>query len=289
MHTNLLTLQKGLYYTTIFCLACCSILTNVSCVKKKLYKTELSNRQLAEAREKVLYAELTDRKAEAARMVINIGDLNKTVGRQESEIAELRGRIVQLSTNANKTTTSLLDEKAALEKTLNEKTAILKEKENELAKIKAAETAFNNKLSDLSKLLSTKLSAAEGITVTIVEHHVVLTLPDKLLFEPTGVNISTTGKTTLDSLAKILIEQPGLPAQIITYTDNQLPKNNKTLTDTWDWSLRRASTVARTLITDYGVNANQLSPTGRGEFFPVATNETSEGRLQNRRTEIVFF
>lgn len=289
MLTNLQTQRKRLYCITVYCLACCCALMNVSCVKKKLYKTEVSNRQLAEAREKVLYAELTDRKAEAARLVTNVGDLNKTIGRQESEIAELRSRIVQLSNNANKTTTSLLDEKAALEKSLNEKTAVLKEKESELAKIKAAETAFNNKLSDLSKLLSAKLSAAEGVTVNIVEHHVILTLPDKLLFESTGVNISATGKTTLDSLAKILIEQPGLPAQIITHTDNQLPKNNKNLTDTWDWSLRRASTIARTLITDYGVNANQLSPTGRGEFYPVATNETPEGRLQNRRTEIVFF
>jgi chemotaxis protein MotB len=109
-----------------------------------------------------------------------------------------------------------------------------------------------------------------------------------LLFENTGVNLNTSGKIILDSLSKVLTNQPGLETQIITYTDNQLPKNNKSLVDTWDWSLKRATILTRTLISDYSVNANQLSPIGRGEFYPIATNETPEGRQQNRRTEIVF-
>ena len=267
---------------------CMVVLSCTACVKKKVYKTELTNRQLSEAREKVLISELTDRKTEAEKMIKSIGDLNKTVGKQEGDIAELQGRIVQLSKNANQTTTSLLDEKNTLEKNLKEKTKVLFEKEALIERISDTQKERIAILSDLNTLITSKFSPLEGVTIATVNDYLLMTIPDKLLFENTGININTTGKTLLDSLSKVLTNQPGLETQIIAYTDNQLPKNNKSLVDTWDWSLRRATILTRTLISDYGVNANQLSPIGRGEFYPLATNETPEGRQQNRRTEIIF-
>jgi chemotaxis protein MotB len=269
-------------------MTCMIVLSCAACVKKKVYKTELTNRQLAEAREKVLISELTDRKTEAEKMIKRIGDLNKTVGKQEGDIAELQGRIVQLSKNANQTTTSLLDEKSTLEKKLKDKTKVLFEKEAIIERITDTQKERNAILSDLNTLITSKFISFDGVVITTVNDYLVMTIPDKLLFENTGVNINATGKLLLDSLSKVLTVQPGLETQIITYTDNQLPKNNKSLVDTWDWSLRRATIVTRTLISDYSVNANQLSPIGRGEFYPLATNETPEGRQQNRRTEIAF-
>jgi chemotaxis protein MotB len=269
-------------------LTCMVALSCAACVKKKVYKTELTNRQLSEAREKVLVSELTDRKTEAEKMIKSIGDLNKTIGKQEGDIAELRSRIVQLSNSANQTTSSLLDEKNTLEKNLKEKTKVLLEREAIIERITDTQKERNAVLSDLNILITSKFIPLEGVVIATVNDYLVMTIPDKSIFENTGVNINTTGKTLLDSLSKVLINQPGLETQIIAYTDNQLPKNNKSLVDTWDWSLKRATTLTRTLIADYGVNANQLSPIGRGEFYPVATNETPEGRQQNRRTEIVF-
>lgn len=269
-------------------MTCIVVLSCPACVKKKVYKTELTNRQLSEAREKVLISELTDRKTEAEKMIKSIGDLNKTVGKQEGDIAELQGRIVQLSKNANQTTTSLLDEKNALEKNLKEKTKVLLEKTAIIERILDTQKERDAILSDLNILISSKFNTLEGVVIATVNDYLVMTIPDNLLFENTGVNLNTSGKTILDSLSKVLTNQPGLETQIITYTDNQLPKNNKSLVDTWDWSLKRATILTRTLISDYGVNANQLSPIGRGEFYPIATNETPEGRQQNRRSEIVF-
>lgn len=267
---------------------CMVVFSCTACVKKKVYKTELTNRQLSEAREKVLISELTDRKTEAEKMIKSIGDLNKTVGKQEGDIAELRGRIVQLSNSANQTTTSLLDEKNTLEKNLKEKTKVLIEKEALIERISDTQKERIAILSDLNTLVTAKFISFEGVTIATVNDYLLMTIPDKLLFENTGININPTGKILLDSLSKVLTNQPGLETQIITYTDNQLPKNNKSLVDTWDWSLKRATILTRSLITDYGVNANQLSPIGRGEFYPLATNETPEGRQQNRRTEIIF-
>ncbi len=269
-------------------MACMVVLSCTACVKKKVYKTELTNRQLSEAREKVLISELTDRKTEAEKMIKSIGDLNKTVGKQEGDIAELQGRIVQLSNSANQTTSGLLDEKNTLEKNLKEKTKVLFEKEAIIERISDTQKERNAILSDLNTLITSKFSPFEDVTIATVNDYLLMTIPDKLLFENTGTNINATGKMLLDSLSKVLTNQPGLETQIITYTDNQLPKNNKSLVDTWDWSLKRATILTRSLISDYGVNANQLSPIGRGEFYPLATNETPEGRQQNRRTEIIF-
>ncbi|MEY3239903.1 MAG: hypothetical protein RIR11_1341 [Bacteroidota bacterium] len=282
------TLKSDLSNMRLLFVTCIVVLSCSACVKKKIYKTELTNRQLSEAREKVLISELTDRKTEAEKMIKSIGDLNKTVGKQEGDIAELQGRIVQLSKNANQTTTSLLDEKNALEKNLKEKTKVLLEKTAIIERILDTQKERDAILSDLNTLIASKFSTLEGVVIATVNDYLVMTIPDKLLFENTGVNLNTSGKIILDSLSKVLTNQPGLETQIITYTDNQLPKNNKSLVDTWDWSLKRATILTRTLISDYSVNANQLSPIGRGEFYPIATNETPEGRQQNRRTEIVF-
>jgi chemotaxis protein MotB len=47
--------------------------------------------------------------------------------------------------------------------------------------------------------------------------------------------------------------------------------------------------VTRLLIRDFNINANQLTPVGKGEYYPVASNETSEGRQRNRRTVLVIY
>ncbi|MEI6410943.1 MAG: OmpA family protein, partial [Bacteroidota bacterium] len=128
----------------------------------------------------------------------------------------------------------------------------------------------------------------EGASIAIEDETVQLTLPDKSLFETTGLNVSAAGKNLLTPLANFLAERPELDIDVVAYTDNVLPKDNKSLKDTWDWSLQRATNIVRLLIREYNVNANQLTPVGRGEFYPVTSNETADGRQQNRRTVVVF-
>jgi chemotaxis protein MotB len=89
-------------------------------------------------------------------------------------------------------------------------------------------------------------------------------------------------------LAEYLAARPSLDVDLVAYTDNSLPTKEKSLKDTWDWSLQRATNLVRILIRDFNTNANQLTPVGRGEFYPVTSNETPEGRAKNRRTVVVF-
>ncbi|MEZ4919872.1 MAG: OmpA family protein [Saprospiraceae bacterium] len=81
--------------------------------------------------------------------------------------------------------------------------------------------------------------------------------------------------------------RPEINVLIEAHTDNKLPKS-KTIEDSWDWSQQRATNILRILVTEYNVNANQLTPVGKGEFYPITSNETAEGRQANRRTTFVL-
>ncbi len=91
-------------------------------------------------------------------------------------------------------------------------------------------------------------------------------------------------------MGEFLATRPGIQTMVVAHTDNTFPKEKGfTIRDSRDWSLLRANVVGRVLSREFNVNDNQLSFAGRGEFFPVASNETPEGRAENRRTEIFFY
>lgn len=66
-----------------------------------------------------------------------------------------------------------------------------------------------------------------------------------------------------------------------------MPISTASIKDNWDLSVLRATSVIR-ILTDAGVDAKQITASGRGEFFPVASNSNAEGKAKNRRTEIIL-
>ena len=71
------------------------------------------------------------------------------------------------------------------------------------------------------------------------------------------------------------------------YTDN-VPMRNSCIEDNWDLSVKRATSVVRTLQKDYAIDPNRLIAAGRGEYNTLADNTTAEGRAVNRRTRIII-
>ena len=67
-----------------------------------------------------------------------------------------------------------------------------------------------------------------------------------------------------------------------------MPIHAAVFKDNWDLNVIRATSVVRILTETYSVNPLQIQPCGRGEFKPIDTNETAEGRAHNRRTEIIM-
>ena len=62
----------------------------------------------------------------------------------------------------------------------------------------------------------------------------------------------------------------------------------KNIRNNWDLSALRASSVVQALQNQYGVDPKRLTAAGRGEYNPVASNNSAAGKQRNRRTQIII-
>ena len=129
--------------------------------------------------------------------------------------------------------------------------------------------------------------SSEELTVREKDGKVYVAMSDKLLFESGSARVDKRGKEALAKLAEVLNKQSDIDVYIEGHTDSK-PINTAQFKDNWDLSVIRATSVVRILTKDYGVKPLQIQPCGRGEFMPVADNETADGRAKNRRTEIIM-
>ena len=88
-------------------------------------------------------------------------------------------------------------------------------------------------------------------------------------------------------LEAVLKNQPDIEFMVEGHTDN-VPYHSGILLDNWDLSVKRATAVVRILQKQYGIPPVRMTAAGRGEYVPVASNNTDEGRALNRRTRIVI-
>jgi chemotaxis protein MotB len=183
----------------------------------------------------------------------------------------------------------LLSEKTNLEQDLAGKTALLKQREATLESISASQKSRQKILDDMKSTLLISYPANSGNTLEVRNDAVLLTLADEQLFDKNGLTVRADGQNLLQPLAAFLTTRPEVDVQILAYTDNQIPKGAKGLGDTWEWSLARAVTIVRLLVREFNVNANQLSPVAKGEFYPLTSNESAEGRQKNRRTVVAIY
>jgi len=158
----------------------------------------------------------------------------------------------------------------------------LQDKENELAGIRGVTEAKEKNLDDLKKQLD-KLQVQlaqtpRGITLTIV---------DSLLFTPGMAEISEKGKALLDNVALILKERfPNRELIFEGHTDNQ-PIKFSGWKSNWELGSARSLEVLHYMVANHNFDPKRLSAVSYGEFRPVASNNTDEGRAQNRRAVIV--
>ncbi|ARG97958.1 OmpA family protein [Legionella micdadei] len=105
------------------------------------------------------------------------------------------------------------------------------------------------------------------------------------LFDSGSADLRPIAVVKLMKLASIIKSLP-YPIAIEGYTDN-MPIDTEQYPSNWELSSARAAAVARTL-TSFGVDQKQMSVTGYGEQYPVASNDTEEGRALNRRVNVII-
>lgn len=116
---------------------------------------------------------------------------------------------------------------------------------------------------------------------------VYVDISDKLLFNSGKYQVTDPAKEVLGKVAKVLEAQPNIEFLVEGHTDN-VPYKQGVLDDNWDLSVKRSTSVIRILQNQYHIAPERMTAAGRGEYIPVSSNETTEGRALNRRTRIVI-
>jgi chemotaxis protein MotB len=180
---------------------------------------------------------------------------------------------------------------AAEKERLNKLSADLKkgtDRVNELESIMAAKEAAMKKLKDaLSKSL--KAFEGKGLTVNQRDGKVYVSMENKLLFESGSWAVGLEGKKAVVAVGSVLAQNPDIAVLIEGHTDNdKFAGAVGQIENNWDLSTKRATAIVNILSENKAVKKENLTAAGRGEFAPLMSNDTPEGKAKNRRIEIIL-
>ena len=159
---------------------------------------------------------------------------------------------------------------------------------NELEAMIAAKEASMKKLKEtLSKSL--KAFEGKGLTVQQKDGKVYVSMENKLLFESGSWAVGAEGKKAVVAVGKVLGDNPDISVLIEGHTDNdKFGGAVGQIENNWDLSTKRATSIVNILGENAKINKQNLTAAGRGEFSPLMSNDTPEGKAKNRRIEIVL-
>jgi len=184
-----------------------------------------------------------------------------------------------------------------LEKTINDRMT-------EAEKLRRQLDERNRKLVELERILTTKDSLMrnlkntisdalfgfqkEGLSVTIRDGKVYVSMEEKLLFKTGSIEVDPKGVSALKKLGQTIENIPDILITIEGHTDVVPVISNPSYHDNWDLSVKRATSIVRILLQNSSIDPSRLIASGRSEYLPVDPRQTPEARQKNRRTEIII-
>ena len=254
------------------------LLGSTSCVTKKKYLLAENGRLEALQREETLKKQLVDCRDENDQLSARLTQLMRDTADMRRNIRSYRE---MLNTN--------LGEQDKLNELLTKKMQELDERERTINQLQDLINAQNEKVQNILKSVKDALMGFSSDELSVREENgkIYVAMSDKLLFQSGSATVDKRGKEALAKLAEVLNKQKDVDVNIEGHTDTK-PIHTARFADNWDLSVIRATSVVRILTKEYGVSPMQIVPSGRGEYLPVADNETTEGRSKNRRTEIII-
>ncbi len=212
----------------------------------------------------------------------HVGDLKKENKLLKEENTDLNQNIETLKLSVG----NLEDQVSALQ----EKNEVLQSRAEALERQRKEEIlAMKGTYESLLENMESEIEKGK-ITITQLRGKLKVNMLDEILFDSGKTTIKPQGIEVLDRVGRILLEVKDRTINIEGHTDNVPigPELSKKYPTNWELSAARATTVARYLQEETGINPSVLSVTGYGEYQPVATNETEEGQAKNRRIDIVL-
>ena len=289
-----------------------------SCVSSKVYKELESDYQQAVQKNNSLEDQLrkvesdyTEAQATLARLNEELKNLrveHQTLSEQHAETAEsyekLKASYDALEANSSsalaensRRNRELLAELEEKERTLATEQERLEKLEKDLAarsqrvdELESVIAAKDAKMNALKNAISKALVNFEGKGLTVEQRDgkVYVSMENKLLFESGSWAVGSEGRKAVQQLATVLAENPDIAVLIEGHTDNVPYNGSGPLKDNWDLSTKRATSIVQLLLQSASIDPENLTAAGRGEFSPVASNQTADGKAKNRRIEVIL-
>jgi len=228
--------------------------------------------------------------AELSALKVNYENLNNSYNALEENSS------AAIAKNAKKNR-ELLAQLEAKEQALATENERLKKLEKNLAE-------RSNRVNELESLIASKDQAmrnlkdaisraltdfeGKGLTVEQRDGKVYVSMENKLLFSSGSWAVGVEGKKAVEQLGAVLADNPEIAILIEGHTDNVPYTGNGQLKGNWDLSTKRATSIVEILKANDNIKPENLTAAGRGEYAPIATNETGEGRAKNRRIEVIL-
>lgn len=241
--------------------------------------------------------ELENCKTENSQLTNNYQNAKETIAANNARIksledqlqqaresaAALQGSLNQSLSNANSNNINI----SKLVDQINESNQYIRH----LVEVKSKSDSLNMVLTNnLTRSLSKE--ELKEVDVQVLKGVVYISLADNMLYKSGSYEINDRAEETLSKIAKIVSDYQDYDVLIEGNTDN-VPVNQesakmKNIRNNWDLSALRATSVAQYLQDHFGVDPKRLTAGGRGEYNPIATNDTELGKQRNRRTQIII-
>ena len=254
-----------------------------SCVSKKKYiALQHENGEIKSALTKTKVAK-EDLEAKFAKIEARVEDYN-------SKITSLKEDVGTLTEESNSKCKTLKNgavisnnAKAQMRATLANVDA------TKLSQAKTLKDSMNLAVAyNLEKAINTEsVNNDEDIAININETVVMISISDKMLFNSGSYVVSSKADKILKKLADVINSEPSLDVMVEGHTDSR-SINTEKVSDNWDLSVLRATSVVRKLQNKFDVAPEKLIAAGRSSYQPLTNNKTWENRARNRRTRIVI-
>ncbi len=166
--------------------------------------------------------------------------------------------------------------------TLHEKLSACEQQKDSL---KAAGEQTQKQYEALAQDLSREVEKGQ-LQVKQYRNMLSVELAEQIFFDSGSAALKPGGKEVLKKVGDALKGYENKIIRVVGHTDN-VPIQKSPFASNWDLSVARATTVVR-FLQEVGVPPERMIASGRGEYDPVAPNDTPEGRQKNRRIEIML-
>lgn len=214
-----------------------------------------------------------------------MGQRDEVIKSKDQMIVGLEQEVTKMGGDLKKVRSELGDRVTQLASAKSELAATAAELE-QLRKLREQAEAEAAQQRALAEKLKSMIDAGQ-LEVVTRKGRLMLKLPDNILFPSGSKRLKRGGRKALEQVAEVLKDVKDREFIIAGHTDNVPVGKRNRFKNNWGLSTARAVEVVQLMIKQ-GVNPEQLSAAGFGEYDPIADNDTKEGRAQNRRLEIIL-